>query len=190
VHFLGYRAYKDSFIISAQRDSTANFGLITGRVTFTMYNNENEMYFGNDSVKCIIHYTSFSKYQKTEPAMIDLVSKKKSNLPQQQPETRHIEAWAKGTIQYPAFKNATTFYYHNHSGYLLINQDSCLLKPIYQGKLMQTLIAVQLVKGDLVYGVVHSFTGLFKKRVFLYTKATADEQLLIAAYFAVIAKYL
>ena len=84
IQFLNYRAYKDSFINAAQKDSTANFGLIADRVSFTMYNNENEMYFGNDRDKCIIHYTSFSKYQKTEPAMIDLFSKKKSNGPERQ----------------------------------------------------------------------------------------------------------
>ena len=48
IQFLNYRAYKDSFINAAQKDSTANFGLIADRVSFTMYNNENEMYFGND----------------------------------------------------------------------------------------------------------------------------------------------
>ena len=192
VHFLDYRAYKDSFINAAQRDSTANIGLIADRLTFTMYNNENEMYFGNDRDKCIIHYTSFSKYQKTEPAMIDLFSKKKSNGPERQTETRLIEARAKGTIQYPAFEKGITFYFDNHTGYLLINRDSFVLKPIYRGKSgpFQTVIGVQLVKENIVYGVVHSFTGLLKKKIFLYTKATADEQLLTAAYFAVIARYL
>jgi hypothetical protein len=45
-------------------------------------------------------------------------------------------------------------------------------------------------KRGTVYGVVHSFTGLFKKKIYLYTKASTAEQLLTAAYFAVIVRYL
>lgn len=188
VNFLEFRAYKDSCIQCSQTDSNTNFGLIAARVTFRMYNNKKEMYFGNDSVKCVIQYSSFSKYQITEAPAIDLFSKRKIYDPKPEPRNEKTDSRAEGTIQIPDIKNTFPFFFHNYSGYLLINKDSFKLSPIMQGKWkpMQTLIGVQLIKGDTVYGAIHSFTGLFRKKVFLYTKATEEEQLIIAAYFAVI----
>jgi hypothetical protein len=191
MQFLDYTVYKDTGIRSGRKDSLANLGIITDRSSFTQINSESEMHFGNDSVKCIINYYSFTNSQNTVPAIKDL-NAEKLYIPEKQPETKLINARLSGTIQYPGFKNMIPFYYNNHSGYILINRDSFVLKPIYQGKWipLQTLVGVQLVKENMVYGLVYFFTGLLRKQVFLYTKASTAEQMLIAAYFAVIIRYL
>jgi len=191
IHFLDYRAYLDTVITERRNDSLLNFGLIFRRHSTTQYDREYELLFGNDSIQCNIHYTCRLKYNIEEPPVFNLFSKDPYYQDQEKQQNLAL-AEATGTIQYPGFKSTMLFTYKNHSGVLLMGTDSFELKPIYQGgwKPMQTLIGVQLVKGNTVYGVIHSFTGLFHKKVYLYTKASTAEQMITAAYFAVIVRFL
>jgi hypothetical protein len=187
---LGYQVYKDSSIAYSSKDSANRIGLITRGSSLTLINGENEMQFGNDSIQCSIRYNFFLEYETTRPPVFNLFSKNPGYDDQQTKQSLGTVN-VTGTIQYPGFATAIPFTYTNHSGQLLIEKDSFKLAPVYQGpKLMKTFIGVKLLKGDTVYGTVNSFTGMMKKKAFVYTKATAMEQLLIAAYFVIISRYL
>jgi hypothetical protein len=191
LNFLEYRAYHDTVLYSSQADSTVNFGLISNRVSYRLYHAENKVLFGTDSQQCVIQYTSSLKYRTSEPAMINLFGKKDPYSSEQQTQTSLSYASIAGTIQSPACNTPIPFLLDNYRGYLLLDSDSLILKPIMQGKkLMATLVGVQLVKGDTVYAAIHSFTGLFRKKIFLYTKIPASQTLLVAAYCGIISRYL
>lgn len=54
---------------------------------------------------------------------------------------------------------------------------------------MRTRIGVQLMKEDMIYGVLNTFTGVFPHKVYIYAKAGTRDQFLVAAYLAVVAWY-
>ena len=192
VQFLGYQSYRDSVITAASGDSALNWGIISNKVSVTKIKMEKQMLFGNDTVKCHIHYLSHSEFTTTSPPLIDIFNLGKTYTPPPDSKTELSHAQAAGTIQYPGIDSPFIFAYENFTGYLVAGKDSFKLSPVAQGKWkpMQTIIGMQLAKGDTVYGAIHTFTGLARKKVFLYTKATALEQFLTAAYFAVIASIL
>lgn len=191
IRFLDYRAYRDTAIAFSRKDSLLNVGFIFRRYTITQYYTENELLFGNDSIQCNIHYTSRVTYDISEPPVFDIFSKN-PYYQDQEKQQKLTAAKAKGTIEYPGFKTTVPFTYEDYAGWLLLGSDSFELKPIYQGnwKPLQTLIGVQLAKDNTVYGVIHSFRGLLHKKVYLYTKASTSEQMITAAYFALIVKFL
>jgi hypothetical protein len=186
---LGYRILRDSVISASSSVKEVNMGIIIPQTKVTEVNMENESAFGNDSLQCLIRYHVFYKFVETKPSV--LLSRSLSKA-EREPKQSITDVKITGFLQYSGFESKIVFTYTDHTGFVLPGSDSLKLIPIYQGnwKPMQTLIGVQLVKGDIVYGVVHSFTGISRKKAYLYTKATPAEQLLIAANFAVIARYL
>lgn len=190
IELLGYRQLTDSVFAFSQADSLVNFGLLFPREIMRKSVYSHIFILGNETGKCRVQYEGFVQSLKTEPAMIQ--PGKSASLPQQQETFRTTAVMLKGVIEYPDSNTRYPFFYNKSEGWLVLHADSFKLKPVYQaeGKIVQTLIGVQLLKNDTVYAAVHSFTGLSKKKVFLYSKATAAEQLLVAAYIAVIARYL
>jgi len=96
-------------------------------------------------------------------------------------------------MECPGIESEVRFIFNSpDTGYLVAGKDSFALKPVYQGnwKPMQTFIGVQLIKGEATFAVLYTFTGLARKKIFLYTLASEREQLLCAAYMGVIARYL
>ena len=188
-HLLGYRIFRDTVIKSSQDARVSNMGILFPRNTVTEVNRESESVFGSDSLKCTIHYHVFYKLVETKPSALHSRSLSKA---EQEPKESITEVDINGYLYYPGIDGKIPFAYKNHVGFLLTGSDSLRLTPVYQGhgKLAQTLIGVQLLKGDAVYGVVNSFTGIGRKKAYLYTKATSAEQMIIAAYFAVVASYL
>lgn len=192
VQFLGYQSFRDSCITCSRVDSVLNMGIIFDKTTIEKYNDQRFMSFGNDSLTCVIRYHSATEFTTTDPSIIDLFPKRKRYDPPRESKTTQTGAKAEGIILYPGIDSGVSFFYQNHNGFLIAGKDSFILKPVYQGKskLLATIIGVQLLKGDTAYGVIHSFTGLFRKKVFLYTRASEKEQFIVAAYFAVIAPLL
>ena len=188
-HLLGYRIIGDTVISSSQDVRVLNAGILSPHNKVTEVNREGEAVFGSDSLECVIHYHVFYKSVETKPSA--LLSRSLSKA-EREPKESITEVDIKGYLQYPGIGSKIPFTFKNHGGFLLTGTDSLILTPVYQGHgiLSQTLIGVQLLKGDTVYGVVHSLTGISRKKAYLYTKATPAEQMMIAAYFAVIASYL
>ncbi len=187
IELLGYRQFTDSVFASSETDSVVNFGLFFPRQIIRKSVYSHVFILGTETATCLVRYDGIVESFKTEPAMFQ---PGKSQSLQQQETFRTTNALLRGTITY---SNALCpFFYKDHEGWLVLHADSFKLKPIYQaeGKILQTLIGVQLLKNDTVYAAVHSLTGLSKKKAFLYSRATADEQLVMAAYIAVIARYL
>ena len=194
VHLLGYQVFKDTCFSVKRKDSSSTWSLVFDRNTNSTFSSECDWEFGNDSVKSMVHIKSQFEFFERQPTGV--------NWFHQSPEERQTTtglnyAHIRGTIQYPSFSNEVRFSYDSHvgkvlhTGYLVINQDSFQLKPVWQGSLARTLLGLQLTRGNMIYGMIYSFTGIWSKhKAFIYTKATDDEQLIIAAYFATIDPYL
>lgn len=188
IELLGYRQLTDSVFATLQTDSFINMGLLFPGQTVRKETYSHTFLFGKETQQCFVYYSATVQSLLTKPPII----KPSGNVPAQQESNKLTGVQLGGTIQYPGSNTAFSFAYANYTGWLQVNNDSFKLTPVYDknSKALQTLTGVQLLKQDTLFALVHSFTGLSKKKAFMYNKATAAEQLLIAAYIAVIARYL
>lgn len=184
---LGYETFSDSVRILARKDSTTPFTFIFSDTSIMEMKMETIMEFGDSAGKCTIHYGTYSKTLSANPGALDILINK--NVKDEVRLETYV--YISGTIEYPEMKTPARFGFSSDSRYLVIGTDSFSLQPLYQGKwkAMRTYIGVQLLKGETVYGVICTLTGVFRHNAFLYTRASQTEQLLIAAYFAVIARF-
>lgn len=203
IRFLDYRTYKDTVISSYQEDSNFNpIRIFQPETSIKEVHYQNEMQFGYDSGKCTIHYQYFLKYYHFGGTLTHIPdqSPKKSNKATRQQKDQFVSVLATGTIQYPPYKNLISFAFEedkrsleNTNGQLVISSDTLLIKPIIEAKShsLKKLAGMQLDKGAIVYGALQRSPNkiFWRNKVFLYTKATAAEQMLIAAYFVVVARY-
>lgn len=188
ITLLGYRQLTDSVFAASQTDSFINLGLLFPLQRVRKEKYSHHFLFGTDTQQCAVYYNGLVQSLKTAPPII----KPSGSVPVQQETNKIADVQLNGYIQFAGSSNLFQFSYRNHEGLLLLYADSFKLKPVYQaaGKQMQTLVGVQLLKNNIVYAAVHSLTGLGKKKAFVYSKATPEEQLLTAAYLAVLARYL
>ncbi len=195
VRFLDFSAFRDTVLHYEQKDSIVLHGGLFPGTTYRKYSSTHEMEFGKDHDKCMVHYTLYLDYELTGRSLayevVDIASKKQV-VEKNYREDRLVSAKVIGEISYHAYKKAIPFIYENYGGQIQSDSISFILKPVNQDnhKTLQTTIAVQLEKAGIVHGIIHHFTGLSKKKIFLYTKSGVAEQMLVAAYFAVIAVYL
>ena len=185
IRFLDYHVYKETVLTTDRNDSVIRPGiLLTGRA-IEETRMTREVVFGKEADTCVIHYDSKTKYDHTgrsaAVSLINLFSKKKNKNPQHDTYVNLGQAIA-GFIKYPAFEGDAKFSLKNFreirnaSGQLIINNDTFFLNP-------QKGNSLQLSKGDVTYAIIQQ---TIMDKIYIYTKATAIEQMLIAAYFVVI----
>lgn len=119
-----------------------------------------------------------------------------------------------GTIQYPLLTNEVYFQFEHEKaekdfdaagikGYLRSGNDSFFIKPLYKeetmgrksGKPWQILQGYCLMKGDSLYAFLQHAPMIktlykpgLKDVLFLHTKTSSSEQLLMAAYFSLVSR--
>lgn len=195
VRFLDFRVFRDTVIRYVQKDSIVQQGGTLPGTTISTYLSDHEMKFGNDKDQCMLHYTLYLEYEHAGRSLayeVINIGSQKQVIEKKYQEERLISAKIIGRISYHAFKMTIPFIYENYGGQIQSEPVSFILNPVKQvnNKALQSIIGVELEKAGIVYGVIHTYTGLSKKKLFLYTKTNASEQMLVAAYFAVIAGYL
>lgn len=184
---LGYQTFKDSVWVSAKKVTNTPYSFIFRKYNISELTTETLMEFGDTSGRCTIRYGTWEMTRSPNPGAIDILLNK--NASQNMHDEKYVALG--GTMKYPGFSDSVYFGLSQRNGFLVIGKDSFSLTPLFKGrwKEMQTYIGVKLLKGETVYGVLYTLTGLLRHRAFVYTRATDIEQLLIAAYFAVIRWY-
>jgi hypothetical protein len=207
---LEYRAFSDSLIKSMHRDSTLTSGIILPYSAIIAYASEKKMLFGTDSFKCSIYYTIFCIFKEEGKSSLllniffppapgsDSYGKTKT------PYWRTLN----GTIQLPLLKNEVQFCFEHKSGeeyfdsahikgYINSGSDSFLIRPLFKEmpvhgkkvKPMQVLQGYCLMKGDTLYAFLqHAPIVKSVDKLFLNLKVSTEEQMLIAAYFALVSR--
>lgn len=191
IWLLDYRGYKDSVISNRQVDKYSNLGLIFPYTRFTKNVLTGELLFGNDSIKCVVHYTYYIEtHTSNGQSVLGAVLEKGKHDYSKDVENVYRYASGKGTITIPGFADSARYSFGRDSGNtLIINKDSFVLKYVKERESGSIYIidGFHLLKGELVYAVIQNYSRarLTKPRIYLYSKATAQEQLFIAAYFAI-----
>ncbi|HNU88321.1 MAG TPA: hypothetical protein PKJ94_08525 [Ferruginibacter sp.] len=191
VRLLDYRGYKDSVISNREVDKFANLGLIFPHTRTTKNILTGELLFGNDSLKCVIHYTYYIEtHISNGQSVLGAVLEKGNHDYSKDVENVYRYATGKGTITIPGFADSASYFFgRDSSNTLIINKDSFAVKYVKERESGSIYIidGFQLLKGEIVYAVMqnHSSAKLTKPRIYLYSKATALEQMVIAAYLAI-----
>lgn len=186
--FLGYQTYTDTILQVNRTTCYSPHSILYPDTTYTVADKEVLMEFGNDNLRAVIRYHSDETCMTYtgHGFVMNLLAKDRSE------DTYNILiARLQGIISSPAWNDTAVFTFFEGEGCLVAGKDSFLLQVQYDkpGKLMRTRIGVQLMKEDMIYGVLNTFTGVFPHKVYIYAKAGTRDQFLVAAYLAVVAWY-
>lgn len=191
VDLLDYRGYKDSVISNRQVDKYSNLGLIFPFTRVIKNMLTGELLFGNDSLKCVVHYTYFIEtHTSTGRSLLGAVLEKGNHDYSKDVESVYRYASGKGTITIPGFADSIRYSFgRDTSNTLVIGKDSFVFKYVSEREkgTVYVVDGYQLIKGEVVYAVMQNYSSakLTKARIYLYSKASVQEQLAIAAYFAI-----
>ncbi len=195
LQFLDYRVYSSRTLNISYNDSTINGGILFGADKIERPTSEKEFLFGVGSDTCTVHYyhSEIIRHHGRSAviSVVNLFSKKANKSPQETSDT-HLADTTRGTIYSRDFDNSS-FSFENikfqlmATGELVIDNKTFLLKPIISKN--NNFQGLKLVKNDTMYAAISKpfFNG---DKIFLYTRATTKQQLVIAAYFAVIERNL
>lgn len=190
IRVLDYRGYKDSIISNQEVDKYSNLGLILPHTRVTKNVLTGELLFGNDSLKVVVHYTYYIETHTGKgQSVLGAVLEKGTHDYSKDVENVYRYASGKGTITIPGSTDSARYSFgRDSSNMLIINKDSFVFNYVREREKGSIYIidGFQLLKGEVVYAVMQNYSRarLTKPRIYLYSKATALEQLVIAAYFA------
>lgn len=220
IEVLDYRAFSDSLIQAVYQDSLLTYGLVIPRSYLVANSTERKMRFGTDSFQCIIHYYDFKLYKSQEQnsVLLDIVfppDKKPPYYINDENKKTYIpyKNMVAGTMQLPGLPEEAGFQFEHSSysrnfdsyevmGYLKIGQDSLLLSPLYKViplhgknvKPMQLIQGYSLTKEDSLFAFLQhapTFASSSRKDVLhVNSNASAEEQMLMAAYFSLVSRLL
>jgi len=191
IRLLDYRGYKDSVISNQEVDKYANLGLVFPYTRITKNVLTGELLFGNDSLKCLVHYTyNIETHISNGQSVLGAVLEKGNHDYSKDVENVYRYASGRGTITIPGFADSAWYSFgRDSSNTLITNKDSFAFKYVKERESgsIYVIDGFQLLKGEVVYAVMQNYSTakLTKPRIYLYSKATAREQLVIAAYFAI-----
>lgn len=179
---LEYRAYSDSLISYGSIDSTLTHGILLPASWLVAAATESKMVFGNDSVRCLLHYTTVHIYKsQNESSLLSgiiniITTKKDDKIPVPEPPSSSITTYKKvvaGTLLHPAYRDTVRFYFDrltirknldsaDVTGYLKAGTDSLFVRALYNAiplhgknvKPMQILQGYSLVSAE---GVLYGF---------------------------------
>ena len=208
-----YKAFSDSLISSAYRDSMLTYGLIIPASSIIASASEKKMIFGTDSIQCSIQYAAFDirKSEQQSSVLLDILFPPDKKPPYYENTDPTITIYKKlltGTIHHPAYKNEIKLYFDllsirknfdsaDVSGYLKIENDSFVVRALYNEiplhgknvKPMQILQGYSLIKGDTLHGFLqHAPMVKSKDELFINSKASENIQMLVAAYFSLVSQ--
>ncbi len=190
ISLLGYRGYKDSIIGYQLVDKYSNLGIVFPLTRVKKHMLTGELLFGNDSVKCVVHYTYFIEtHTSSGSSLLGVALEKGKHDFSKDQESVYRYATGKGTITIPGFADSIRYSFGRDSlNMFKIGKDSFVLKYVKEREKGSVYISdgFHLIKGEVVYAVMQNYalSTLSKPRIWLYSKATEPEQLAIAAYFA------
>jgi len=189
IRFLDYSVFKYDKNEYTQTESTIRAGIILSGRSLRSDITEVKVLFGKIADTCSIDCLRTIQYdhygRSATMSVINLFSKNSNKMPQETSD-KVLNDGVRGTIEYAA--TSTAFAFENLrpgkrlAGWLIINADSFLLKPVVVGN---SFLGMQLLKGDMMYAAI---ARPFNEgdRMYMYSKTSATEQMLIAAYFAII----
>ena len=185
IRFLDYHVFKEVSLVSNHSDSIIRSGILLPGRSIEEDQLTREVCFGKEGDTCLIHYDLKDKYhhegRSATVSVINAFSKKSNKIPQSVTYT-NLGNEITGFIKYPALAGEASFSMKNfHAveytyGQLLINQDTFLLRPAKGNSL-------QLSKGDVTFAIIQQ---TIMDKIYIYTRASATEQMLIAAFFVVL----
>jgi hypothetical protein len=196
--FFDYRVFEEITLDRSQTDNYKPKGIYDPPRYWITINLEKEMVFGNDSVKCRSKFRSDLYYFFSRTNILAEVFNvleeerdKRNKLPHKNEDhssTTFEYATMSGTIQHPDHKEPVAFNFSRDSGTLMIYADTFLLRPVFASDREKTgvIIGVQLNKGTVPCAAIQKFP----RKIFFSNKTTQEEEFFIAAYFAVICRYL
>lgn len=199
IRFLDYSAYKNTVISSSEADSTVTYGIIFPQSFYKINNVEQEMQFGNASDTCSIHYNYLVKYLYSSNRSLLMDVLEKESYKKERQTTQKLEYFScHGAITYRGKNGEIPFMFEETiepnsklSGQVIIDNDSLIIYPVSKDILhtFKATQGVQLKKDNTVYALLLKTNDISKNRIALIKRASLEEQLIVAAYFAVISWY-
>jgi hypothetical protein len=196
-----YRVFSDSLLGFKDYDSTMTYGLILPLSSTREGYLHKKTLFGNDSAKCTIHVQTYIREIRREKNSFvsSLLSGGNKDYSDNGPSVDRLYDLTVGTIEKPSFSRPSRFRLEKFdspdqarktNGYLVIGEDSLVIEPIFAevNPPLNKLFGLRLFKNGLLYAVLQHDPNyiLGRDTLHVYTKATADEQLTIAAFFTMI----
>ena len=197
IHFLDYRIANYDYSAGERIDSVIREGIILAGRSIRTGITDIKFNLSSPADTCRVKCQYIRKYEyygrSAAVSILNLFSKNK-----QPQETFEIilEDQASGTISLPG-NNPARFSFNDITkenkvkGWLLIDADSFRLAPAFRIRKNydndSAFAGFHLLKGDIIYGAMGAPGGVVGK-IYIYTKATAKQQMLIAAFLANIQK--
>lgn len=183
----GYQTYYDTVLGDGSAVRYSGLHLLAPDTDYVITSKAAIFEFGNDSLRCRVHYAAVANRATYtgHGLVLDALSKDKN-----QQTYNIVTADIRGSISCAGLADSAVFAFRGYKGYLVIDKDSFMVSDQFDHPgIMRTRIGLQVMKGDTVYGVFNTFTGMAPHRAYVYAKASPLQQMLIGAYFAVLAWY-
>ena len=197
INFLDYNAYEKGVISSYEFDSSLTWGIIAPASNYTFITSDNTMLFGNTVDTCNIGYTYFLKYycSKSRSLLLDILEKDSYNKENQTTQTLELFKTT-GFIRYHGLNEDATFDFEENvktkgpiKGQLIFSKDTLTISSVDKNDLylFNATKGIRLRKNNIDYALLLKGSLSYKNSILISNNASSDEQLIIAAYLAVVA---
>jgi hypothetical protein len=213
-----YKVLSDSLMHTDFVDSTLTYGFLIPRASLKGFGSESKMYFGTDSIKCLIHYAELKFYRQEEQSSLlgDILFPAHTKVPGYDPyatTSTPLKKIITGTMGNPLLSGEATFWFEHASdqhfdtvlvsGWLKMAADSFYVKPLCKEiplhgknvKPMQVLQGYSLFKEDVLLAFLQHaplvkslYKSGLKDKLYLNPRASAREQEFIIAYFYLVSR--
>lgn len=199
-----YRVLRDTLLTRNTKTDHETYGIIIPKSSYTVFSNEREQLFGTDSqqVGLRVWLVHVIHEQGHHSLLGDLLFPPKNNdYTHSSTVSDYVWILFKGAMQLPGITDSAVFFFERKKvmahddtarlhGYIRMASDSFYLEPFYsQEQLVKNaapydvLQGFKLMKEGRMYAYHQSYTGFGQpSTLYLYLKATPQEQLVLAAY--------
>ncbi len=199
-----YKMLRDTFLNSSTKTDHETFGLIFPKSSYTVASYDKEQRFGSDSqqVSLRVSIVRVIHEQGHHSLLGDILFPPKDN-PYTHSTTSTDNVWIlfKGAMEVPGITDSAVFFFERKkvihqedtarlSGYIRLASDSFYLQSFTINEQLSKnsapyvfLQGFKLMKQGRMYAYHQYYTRLGESaKLYLYTKATPQEQLVLAAY--------